>query len=82
MIGFREVILATEGIAHLDNPEEVLKWIFRVHDPNADGEIPVSRIEHIISSLLRYSVFLVKNRFLNKMVIITVCVFVSKKMSP
>ena len=53
MIGFREVVLATEGIAHLDKPEEILKWIFRVHDSNADGEIPVNRIESIISSLLR-----------------------------
>ena len=53
LIGFREVVLATEGIAHLDKPEEILKWIFRVHDSNADGEIPVNRIESIISSLLR-----------------------------
>ena len=53
LIGFREVILATEGIANLDGPEEVLKWIFRVHDPNADGEISILHIETIISSLLR-----------------------------
>ena len=53
LIGFREVVLATEGIQKMHKPDEILRWIFRVHDTTARGEIVVQRIESMINSLLR-----------------------------
>ncbi len=53
LIGFREVLLATHNIHNLHKPDHILRWIFRIQDAEGAGEIPVSRIENIISSLLR-----------------------------
>ena len=53
LIGFREVVLATESIQKLNQPNEVLKWIFRIHDFEAKGEIPIAKIPLMINSLLR-----------------------------
>ena len=61
LIGFREVLLATHNIGELHKPHHILRWIFRVFDGEGAGEIPVSKIENIISSLLRYSEFHIFN---------------------
>ena len=52
LIGFREVLLATEGINKLNKPDEILRWIFRVYDQQAAGEISVYKIESMVNSLL------------------------------
>lgn len=52
LIGFREVLLATEGIHKLHRPDEILRWIFRVYDVHAAGEIYVFKIDSIVNSLL------------------------------
>ena len=52
LIGFREVLLATEGISKLSKPDEILRWIFRVYDQHAVGEISVYKIESMMNSIL------------------------------
>jgi Ca2+-binding EF-hand superfamily protein len=52
LIGFREVILATVNISNLDDPEKVLRWIFRVHDFNGTGAVPVSKLGSMIDMIL------------------------------
>ena len=52
LIGFREVLLATEGISKLSKPDEILRWIFRVYDPRAIGEISVYKLDSMINSIL------------------------------
>ena len=57
LIGFREVILATENIQTLDDPVKVLRWIFKVYDFDAKGYIPVTDIESIVQQIIRCLVF-------------------------
>ena len=52
LIGFREVLLATEGISKMSKPDEILRWIFRVYDQHAVGEISVYKIESMMNSIL------------------------------
>jgi len=52
LLGFREVILATESIPYLNQPDKVLRWLFRVYDPHGKGEIPIGKIEPIVVSIL------------------------------
>ena len=53
LIGFREVILATECVSDLNQPNKVLRWLFRVFDAEGKGEISVRKIELIIVSILQ-----------------------------
>ena len=53
LIGFREVMLATENINNLDDPVKVLRWIFKVYDFDAKGYIPVKHMESIVQQVIR-----------------------------
>ena len=53
LIGFREVILATENIDELNDPVKVLRWIFKVYDYDAKGYIPISEMESIVQQIIR-----------------------------
>ena len=57
LIGFREVILATENLQTLDAPVKVLRWIFKVYDFDAKGYIPVTDIESIVQHIIRCRTF-------------------------
>lgn len=52
LIGFREVILATESIPYLNQPDKILRWLFRVFDSEGKGDIHIQKIEPIVVSLL------------------------------
>lgn len=52
LIGFREVILATENIHFLTQPEKIMRWIFKIHDYNGKGYISVYKISVIVDQIL------------------------------
>jgi Ca2+-binding EF-hand superfamily protein len=52
LIGFREVILATENIYSLREPADILQWIFRIYDSEAAGELPVRKLTDIIKRII------------------------------
>lgn len=52
LIGFREVILATENIHSLREPCDILQWIFRVYDSEGTGELPVRKLKDIIQQII------------------------------
>ena len=53
LIGFREVILATENLKCLNNPEKLLRWIFRVYDYKGVGKINVHAMPNMIVQLIK-----------------------------
>lgn len=52
MIGFREVLLISESLHHLNRAQNFFHWVFRMHDTNAVGEIPVSMFGPILEHLI------------------------------
>jgi Ca2+-binding EF-hand superfamily protein len=52
LIGFREVILATENVQNLDDPVKVLRWLFKIYDFDARGQIHVSHIKSIVQQII------------------------------
>lgn len=52
LIGFREVILATESLNKLKEPFDILQWLFRIFDAEGKGELPVSRLKEIIKQII------------------------------
>ena len=55
MIGFREVILATDAVYNLRDPEQILRWIFKINDIDAEGEIPVADLERVMRQIVGLS---------------------------
>ena len=53
LIGFREVILATENIGSINEPINVLRWIFKVFDINATGFMRVVKIPRVVRVLIK-----------------------------
>ena len=53
LIGFREIILATENVHSLREPCDILQWIFRVYDSEAVGELPVKKLKDMIEQMIR-----------------------------
>eukprot|EP00094_Tigriopus_californicus_P004002 TCALIF_03855-PA protein Name:"Protein of unknown function" AED:0.10 eAED:0.19 QI:0/0/0/0.5/1/1/2/0/220 len=52
MIGFREVLLMSESLHHLHQAQHFFHWVFRMHDTNAAGEIPISMFGPILEQLI------------------------------
>ena len=52
LIGFREVVLATENIHCLREPSDILQWVFRIYDSEAAGELQVKKLKDIILQII------------------------------
>ncbi|QQP51300.1 Hypothetical protein FKW44_012622 [Caligus rogercresseyi] len=53
LIGFREVVLASEMKDNLRGPESILQWVFRIYDINGEGNIKCKDIPSILQQILR-----------------------------
>ncbi|XP_040563280.1 uncharacterized protein [Lepeophtheirus salmonis] len=53
LIGFREVILASEMKDNIQGPKSVLQWVFRIYDVHGEGKIKCKDIPNIFQQILR-----------------------------
>ena len=52
---FWKVMLATENLSKLSTECGQIRWMFRLHDYNGDGKVPVSVMPKIIKSFLSFN---------------------------
>ena len=52
LIGFREVVLATENVNRLRNPDEILRWVFRIFDASGSGYLETEKVADMTDVIL------------------------------
>ena len=50
-----KVMLATENLSKLSTEHGQLRWMFRLHDYDGDGKVPVAVLPKIIKSYLSFN---------------------------